>query len=445
MISLETFFFFKKETEYQIHLHSLALLTPSLIPHSSPTNNVHYLHSLLITISTSQPPKMHHFILLLTLAFTYLNQSQQQQQQCIINGNNTQVRAGYWFSNSNHYSPVSQINTSLYTHLYYYSLSVDETNFVVSLPTEDQLPLFTTFSSTLKSNNPSLKTLLSIGTHEHANNASNSAISTMVSDQTHRAVFINSSLQLARAHGFDGLDFAWQFPSSQHDMSNLEDLLAEWRHSINDDAKNSPAATLLLTATVYFSDHLFSEDSNNVDYPIDAISNNVDWANVLCFNYHKEGDVTAADAALFDQVSHFSTSYGVVSWLDAGVPPCKLLLGVPLFGRSWFLKNKMKNGFGAQVVAAGPRLKLSNQTGIMAYFEITEMLEDTNSIMIYDNRTGSSYFSNGGLWVTFDSLEVIEQKIDFALQNGLLGYFLWPISYDTTNYTASRQGKLKLK
>ncbi|KAJ0988900.1 hypothetical protein J5N97_007256 [Dioscorea zingiberensis] len=381
---------------------------------------------------------MHHFILLIILALTCLSQS---QQQC-INSNNTHVRAGYWFSNSNHYSPVSQINTTLYTHLYYYSLSVDETNFLVTLPPEDQLPIFNSFSSTLKSNNPSLKTLFSIGTDEHENNASNSTISTMASDPTHRAVFINSTLELARAHGFDGLDLAWQYPSSQFDMANLGILLAEWRDSINEEAKNYPTP-LLLTATVYFSGHLFQGSSNNVDYPIDAISNYLDWANAICFNYHKDGEVTGADAALFDRISHFSTSYGIVSWLDAGIPPCKLMLGIPLYGRTWFLKNKMKNGLGAQVVAAGPRLKLSNQTGIMAYFEIAELLEKTNSAVVYDNQTVSAYFNNGGLWVTFDSLEIIEEKIDFALQNGLLGYFLWPISFDTPNYTVSKQGELK--
>ncbi|XP_038973181.1 class V chitinase-like [Phoenix dactylifera] len=350
-----------------------------------------------------------------------------------------QVRAGYWFSHTNRYSPVYNINTSFYTHLYYYSLSLDDVHSQVALPPNDQLPLLATFSATLKAQNPSLKTILSISTDDrHQTNVSSAAFSSMVGNQTLRMSFINSAIELARNHAFDGLDLAWQFPSSSSDMTSLGILLAEWRARINEEAKNS-SSTLLLTATAYFSNHLFDGPVDNLDYPIDSISDNLDWANVLCFGYHKNSDLTALDAPLYDKASHFSTSYGITSWLVAGIPACKLVMGVPLYGRSWILKNKMKNELGAPVVAMGPRQKVSNQTGLMAYSEIKETLKDPNIVFVYDNQTVSAYFHSGDLWVSFDSIEVVEVKIEFALQKRLLGYFLWPISFDDSNYTVSKQ------
>ncbi|RRT56502.1 hypothetical protein B296_00033150 [Ensete ventricosum] len=353
-----------------------------------------------------------------------------------------QVRAGYWFSQYDHYSPVSSINASLYTHLYYYSLSLDDATSSAAVtvpPRPGQLPILNTFSSTIKSSNPSLKTLLSIATEDRKNSASNAAFSAMAADPDLRASFISSALALARENAFDGLDLAWQFPSLPSDMTNLGTLLAECRARISKEAQNS--SSVLLTVTVYFSNHLFEESTDDLDYPVDVISESVDWVNALCFGYHKNSNATTNNAALFDKASHFSTRYGITSWLDAGIPPCKLVMGVPAYGRSWFLKNKVKNEPGAPVVAAGPRQKMSNQTGTMAYSEIEELLRDPSSEFIYDNQTVISYFHSGGLWVSFDSPEVVECKIKFARHNRLLGYFLWPISFDDLHHTISRQGE----
>ncbi|XP_073007583.1 nod factor hydrolase protein 1-like isoform X1 [Typha latifolia] len=349
-----------------------------------------------------------------------------------------QVRAGYWFSSSNHYSPISSINTSLYTHLYYYYITIDPAVSTVALPPPDQVPLFATFSATLKSSNPSLKTLLSIATDEHQSSASNAAFSTMAADPNLRATFITSTIELARANAFDGLDLAWQLPASSIDMANFGILLEEWRARIEEEAQNA-SPPLLLTATAYFSNHLFEGPTDNLDYPTDAISKNLDWLNTLSFGFHKNSNITTADAPLSEKASHFSASYGIISWLDAGIPPCKLVMGVPLYGRSWFLKNKVKNGIGAPVVASGPKQKMSNQTGMMAYSEIEELLTDTSVVVTYDNSTVSAYFSSSNLWVSFNSLAVVEEKIEFALYNRLLGYFLWPISFDNSNCTVSKQ------
>ncbi|XP_020599745.1 chitinase-like protein 4 [Phalaenopsis equestris] len=349
-----------------------------------------------------------------------------------------EVRAGYWLSSAGHYSPLTSIDVSLYTHLYYYSISLDPDDSSITLPPPEQLPLLLTFSTTLKTLNSSLKTLLSLATDGHQANEQNTAFSDMAADPVRRAVFINSTVELAKMYSFDGLDLAWEFPSSSSDMDNLGVLLEEWRASISNEAGNSKPP-LLLTATVYFSDHLFDGQETNLDYPINAISSNLDWINVLCFGYHKNSKVAAADAALIDKTSHFSASYSISSWIDSGISSGKLVMGIPLYGRSWYLKNKEKNGLGAQVVATGPRQRMSNQSGVMAYFEIENILKEAGSTLVYDNNTLSTYFHNGGLWVSFDSLEVMEQKIKFARQKDLLGYFLYPVSFDNSNHTISKQ------
>jgi chitinase len=367
------------------------------------------------------------FISLLVLSIISLSAS---QEQCT---NSNQVRAGYWLSNSNHYSPLSSINTSLYTHLYYCSISVDYNQATISLPSSDEVPFFMKFSSTLKSTNPSLKTLVSV--------FATTQFSSIISDPNRRGKFIDSAIQLARANGFDGLDLSWQFPSSSADMPYLAELLTEWRSKIDEENQTS-VPPLLLTATLYFSNHIFDMPDQNLDYPIEALSYNLDWANILSFGFRKTTNVTIYDAPLYDMSSHYSASYGIISWLDAGLPPCKIVMGLPLFGRSWILRNKAKNGLGTPVVAAGLKQKMSNHTGLMAYSEIANISKDSSITVSYDNKLVAAYLITGSIWVSFDSSEVVREKVMFALQYRLLGYFLWPISFDDSYYSVSDQGEL---
>jgi chitinase len=367
------------------------------------------------------------FISLLILSIISLSSS---QEQC---ANSNQVRAGYWLSNSNHYSPLSSINTSLYTHLYYCSISVDYNQATISLPSSNEVPIFMKFSSTLKSTNPSLKTLVSV--------FATTQFSSIISDKNRREKFIDSAIQLARANGFDGLDLSWQFPSSSADMPNLAELLTEWRSKIDEENQASLPA-LLLTATLYFSNHIFDMPDQNLDYPIEALSYNLDWANILSFGFRKTTNVTIYDASLYDMTSHYSVSYGIISWVDAGLPPCKIVMGLPLFGRSWILRNKAKNGLGSPVVAAGLKQKMSNHTGLMAYSEIANISKDSSITVSFNNKSVAAYLFTGSMWVSFDSSEVVQEKVMFALRYRLLGYFLWPISFDDLDYSVSGQGEL---
>jgi chitinase len=78
----------------------------------------------------------------------------------------------------------------------------------------------------------------------------------------------------------------------------------------------------LLTATAYFSSHVFAAPRLGVDYPSEALASCLDCVNVAAFGLRPPGTganvTTDFDVSLYDLASHFSASYGVVSWIDAG-------------------------------------------------------------------------------------------------------------------------------
>lgn len=353
---------------------------------------------------------------------------------CGCHGRNRQpVKAGYWPSSANSYMAPWNVNASLYTHLFYAFAYLDEETFTVTVAPEDE-QILEGFSVTVQEINSSVKTLISIGGGE-----SNATVySIMAANSTHRKSFIDSSIALARQHEFHGLDLDWVFPENSADMINLGLLLAQWRERVHEESMATGLDPLLLTAGVYFSEQFF--DGEIRGYPIQAMADNLDWINVMCFDYHGPWDTnqTGSHAALYDQRSHLSTSYGIGSWLDAGIPDYKVVMGMPMYGRSWLLRNKKKVKIGAPAVAAGPRQKLSHQAGFMMFSEIQDFIVKSNATVVVDNATVSAYCYGGDVWIGYDNEETVSMKTMFAKDRGLLGYFFWAVSYDH-NWTLSNQ------
>ncbi|RLM73624.1 hypothetical protein C2845_PM15G05380 [Panicum miliaceum] len=352
------------------------------------------------------------------------------------------VRAGFYLAAAARLRPLAALDASLYTHLYYSALAVHPTTRKLALPADpDQAGLLAAFSPALKSRNRALRTLLSVGAG--AGSQTDLAFAAMAADPASRAAFVAAAVALARGSGFDGLDVAWRFPASAVEMADFGFLVSEWR------AAAPPG--FLLTATVYFSSHVFDAPRPGVDYPSEAVARCLDWVNVVAFGLRRPRgagatSATAFDAPLYDPASHFSASYGVVSWVDAGVPAGKVVMGLPLYGRSWFLRNKANSGVGAPVVAAGPKQRGSNATGVMSYAEVQALAAAGGGgggprravTTTYDNASVASYLSVGDVWVAFDGAAVVAEKLAFTARRGLLGYFLWPVNYDDANLTVSR-------
>ncbi|XP_052153244.1 class V chitinase-like isoform X2 [Oryza glaberrima] len=358
------------------------------------------------------------------------------------------VRAGYYLAADAHLRPLAALDASLYTHLYYYAVAVHPARRTLLLPPDPAAAsLLGDFSRAVKAKNAAVKTVLSIGgggagggaaAAAGSGSVSDPAFAAMAADPASRAAFIGAAVKVARENGFDGLDVAWRFPASAVEMAEFGFLVAEWRAAV--------PRGFLLTATVYFSNHVFDAPFAGVDYPSEAVARSLDWVNVMAFGLRPPGaaNATAFDAPLYDRASHYSASYGVVSWLDAGVPASKVVMGIPLYGRSWFLRNKANNGVGAPVVAAGPKQRGSNATGAMSYAEVQWLAATATRgsravITAYDNASVASYVSVGDVWVAFDGVAVVAEKLAFAARCGLLGYFLWPVNYDDANLTVSRR------
>ncbi|KAL4372166.1 hypothetical protein AHAS_Ahas06G0238600 [Arachis hypogaea] len=229
------------------------------------------------------------------------------------------VKAGYWPS-GNSLSP-SSIDTRYFTHIYYAFVEPEPNTFNLIITSSDQ-NYIPQFINGLSNRNPPVKTILSIG-----GGASNATLfSLMASTVKSRAAFINSTIQVARQYGFDGLDLDWEFPENEQDMANLALLFKEWHQAVVLEAKS-------------------------------------------------------------------------------GVPPSKLVFGLPLYGRAWKLQDPKVHGDGAPAVGAA-----DGTDGTMNYNDILEFNKKNKATVVFDRSAVSYYTYAGTTWMSYDDAPSMTRK-----------------------------------
>ncbi|KAK2994325.1 hypothetical protein RJ640_009466 [Escallonia rubra] len=340
---------------------------------------------------------------------------------CVMASSGSQAVGGaYWPSSAFDTFPPSAIEISLFTHIYYAFLMPNNITFKFDITNSTAL-ILVNFTSTLHSSNPPLKTLFSI-----AADKGTEFFSRMSSNSSSRKVFIDSAIEVARKFGFDGIDLDWEYPRTQDEMENFGILLHEWRAEVEKEAVATSRPPLLLSAATYFAVDIFINEVYR-SYPVGSVSENLDWINAMCYDYRGWWDTSAtgAHAALYDPKSNVSTSYGLRSWIKAGFPGKKLIMGLPLYGRSWKLKDPMAHGVGAPAVGLGP-----GELGEMTYSEVEKFNRETNATVVYDLATISTYSVAGTSWIGYDDVRSTTVKIMFAQALGLRGYFFWAVNGD---------------
>lgn len=371
-------------------------------------------------------PKFMPF-LIFVIFLTTLLQNCEANQFPSVHPPHKGVRAAYWPSFNTF--PASSIDTSYFTHIYYAFLLPEPTTYKLNLTQSDQKTI-PQFIGALRTRNPPVKTLLSIG--GGGNNAT--VFSLMASTQLTRKAFISSSIEVARKFGFQGLDLDWEFPADAVDMSNLALLYKEWRNALDNEAKISGKPRLLLTSAVYYASK-FTFYGGPRAYPAWAISKYLDWASPMCFDYHGSWEnFTGLHAALYDSKSNISTSYGIRSWIQAGVPPNKLVMGLPLYGRTWTLQNPIVNWVGVPALGVGPG------DGVLVFHQIVNFNKRTNATVVFDSKAVAYYSYSGSSWIGYDDVRSVNLKVRFAKSLGLGGYFFWALGQDK-DWIISSQGK----
>ncbi|KAF5911004.1 hypothetical protein HPG69_000969 [Diceros bicornis minor] len=329
------------------------------------------------------------------------------------------------------------IDPFLCSHLIYSFASISK-NKVIMKDKNDAM-LYQTINS-LKMKNPKLKILLSIGGYLFGSKG----FHPMVDSSTSRLKFINSVILFLRNHNFDGLDISWIYPDLK-DNTHFTVLIQELAESFQKDFVKSTKERLLLTAGVSAGRQMIDNS-----YQIKKLAKELDFINLLSFDFHGSWEkplVTGHNSPLrkgqLDRrtSSYYNVEYAVEYWINKGMPAEKVIMGIPMYGRSFTLASA-ETALGAPASGPGAAGPITKSSGFLAYYEICQFLQGAKITRLQDQQV--PYAVKGNQWVGYDDMKSVENKVQFLKNLNLGGAMIWSIDLDDFTGKSCSKGSYPL-
>lgn len=286
----------------------------------------------------------------------------------------------------------------------------------------------------LKQRHPHLRTLISVGGWNGSERFSDVALTA-----ESRRRFAESTVQLflRRWPGvFDGIDLDWEYPVlggrpenryRPEDRQNLTLLLRELRRRLDEQGARDRKRYLLTIAAP--AGESFAEQ-----FDVAAIVPLLDWVNLMTYDFHTGGSIAHFNAPLYpataDPTPRASVHGAVERWLQAGVPPRKLVVGVPFYGYGYAGVPAASRGLYQRAAGGKPG---EWGVGAVDYRDLRRREPERNGFeRHWDPSAQVPWLFNPrtGAWIGYDDAESLALKADYVRERGLGGVMIWELSAD---------------
>lgn len=284
----------------------------------------------------------------------------------------------------------------------------------------------------LKQKHPTVKTLVSIGGWTDSGPFSDAALTS-----ESRAKFATSCADFVTKHGFDGVDIDWEYPGGggmdktkgrPEDTKNFTSLLTHLRAQLDAIGKGDGKHYLLTIAAPA------GGASSRIELP--KVAQILDFINLMTYDFAGEwSKTTAFNSPLFaakdDPNPRENTAASVETYLKAGVPPDKLCVGVPFYGRAWGGVKDVNHGLFQPHHGKPPRAPGSY--GDWSYRGLAaNHVDKSGTKRFWNDEAKVPWLFNAetGLFVTYDDPQSIRGKAEFVREHHLGGVMIWELSED---------------
>jgi chitinase len=271
----------------------------------------------------------------------------------------------------------------------------------------------------LKQANRNLKTMLSIGGWTWSVNFPAAAATAAA-----RKTFAQSSVTFLKDWGFDGIDIDWEYPVDDTEGANMILLLQAIR-----DELDAYAAKFADGHHFELSIAAPAGQANYKWLKMAELGKVLDHVNLMAYDFAGSwSDFSGHDANIFPNADNsnatpFSTDDAVKAYIAGGVPAEKIVLGMPIYGRSF----QQTDGIGKSYNGIGQG---SWEAGIWDY----KVLPKAGATVEYD-EVAQGYYSYDPATkelISFDTPEMIKTKVSYLQGLGLGGSMFWEASADKT-------------
>ena len=295
----------------------------------------------------------------------------------------------------------------------------------------------------LKAANPNLKVEISVGGWTLSSAFSDAALT-----DSSRKKFADSLVRFVNQYGFDGADLDWEYPVSggldtnknrPEDKHNYTLLLQAVRSAFNAQEAISGKHYLLTVASPAGYDKM-------ANFELADMAKSLDWFNVMSYDYHGAWETqTGHNAPLYVNPASqnaidtkYNIDYTMQAYAAAGVPKEKLIMGAPLYGRTWQGVAAGPNGDGLFQNSTGAGAG-TWEPGMIDYNDLLNKLQTQPATykLYRDNVSQVPYVYapgvGGGWFSTFEDKTSLGKKIDSIIANDYGGMMFWELDGDVHN------------
>ncbi len=272
----------------------------------------------------------------------------------------------------------------------------------------------------LKSRNPDLKILISVGGWTWSGGFSDAVLT-----EASRKKFTASAIDYLKRHKLDGLDFDWEYPGLKgddnifrpEDRENFVAMLRDVRQALDSLGKVDDRHYLHTIATGGFQEYLDVNDMAEAQKYLDFI-------NIMTYDFvGPSSDTTGHHTNLYASTAdERSAAKAVAQHVAAGIPIEKLVLGIAFYGKSWTEVPSDNNGL----------YQPGKGSKGYSYKAIEELLDSEEYARHYHSTAQAPYIyhTKSGLFITYEDTVSIKKKGEFIKEKGLGGGMFWEYNED---------------
>jgi chitinase len=280
----------------------------------------------------------------------------------------------------------------------------------------------------LRKAHPHLKVLVSVGGWTWSG-----AFSDVSLTEASRKRFVESAIAFVLRHDLDGVDIDWEYPGlpgngnthRPEDKQNFTVLMADL-HAALDKAGTPKGRHYSLTfAAGAGSDFLEHTE-------MDKVQASVDFVNLMTYDFREAGDGAEAGhhANLFPSPRDprgLSADKAVREFLAAGVPPEKLVLGVPFYGRAW--GEVAPENDGLYQPGKAPKVRIETHYGSLA-----PLVDQGGYVRHWDADAQAPFLwsAKERIFVSYEDPESLRAKSRYIIERHLGGAMFWEYYADPT-------------
>uniref|UniRef100_A0A336M4R4 CSON003228 protein n=1 Tax=Culicoides sonorensis TaxID=179676 RepID=A0A336M4R4_CULSO len=262
------------------------------------------------------------------------------------------------------------------------------------------------------------KIILSLGGYADYTTKANMGI--IAGSPTLRKAFAKSCLDVCKTYDLDGIDIHWEYPNLP-DQEGYVEMAREAMKLLN------PAGYLLTIGGP--ADKNRSGPQSGLR--IKELSEVTNYINLITHDYHGDSSIHWSGGGLninapINAKDQDSVEDTLKRYIDQGVPPGKLTLGIPMYGRWWRLKDKNKITIGSPYIQG----KQNDYAFAPAFHDYCRHLNDTSWTVVRPTLEVAPYMYRDRDWISFEDFQSVQDRVDLANKYNLAGVKIWSLEQD---------------